>query len=292
MFEAVDHPHLVPFDGTFRLDRAPTAPDDPPEKSQLKKELAGLVEELSELQERLYAEDRVAVLAIFQAMDAAGKDGTIAAVTTGINPSGVQVHSFKRPSIQDLEHDFLWRHALPLPQRGTIGVFNRSWYEEALVVRVHPEILEDQRLPWRPKKKHLWTERLESMADHERHLARNGTIVVKFFLNVSKEEQKRRFLSRIDDRSKNWKFQEGDVRERALWDDYQIAYEAALNGTSRSWAPWYAIPADDKPYMRCEVARILVETLKSVDPKFPDLDDEETARLVKIRALLEAEEKS
>jgi PPK2 family polyphosphate:nucleotide phosphotransferase len=290
MFEALDHPALVPFDGTFRIDRAPTAPDGAPEKSELKKELARLVDELSDLQERLYAEDRTAVLAIFQAMDAAGKDGTIGAVTTGINPAGCQVHSFKRPSLQDLEHDFLWRHVWPLPPRGTIGIFNRSWYEEALVVRVHPEILEDQRLPWRPKKtRKLWDERLESMADYERHLARNGTVVLKFFLNISKDEQKRRFLSRIDDPAKNWKFEEGDVRERGFWDDYQVAYEAALNATSRPWAPWYAIPADEKPYMRVAVARILVDTMKALDPKFPVSDADESTRLANIRRLLEAE---
>ena len=290
MFQASEHPSLVPFDGTFQLDRATTAPVDAPEKSELKKELARLVGELADLQERLYAQDRVAVLAIFQAMDAAGKDGTIAAVTTGNNPAGCQVHSFKRPSLQELEHDFLWRHVWPLPQRGTIGIFNRSWYEEALVVRVHPEILEDQRLPWRPKKtKKLWDERLESMADYERHLVRNGIVVLKFFLNVSKDEQKRRFLSRIDDPAKNWKFEEGDVRERGYWKDYQAAYEAALNATSRPWAPWYAIPADDKPYMRVTVARILVDTLKAIDPKFPVSDLDETTRLANVRRLLEAE---
>lgn len=290
MYEAADNRYLVPFDGSFRIDKARTGPPkSAPKKSELVAELDEAVVQLHDLQEKLYAEDRVAVLAIFQAMDGAGKDGTIAAVMTGINPAGCLVTSFKRPSEGELQHDFLWRHTLALPNRGTIGIFNRSWYEEVLVVRVHPEILDGQHLPWRPKKSRIWDERLESIADYERHLSRNGIVVVKFCLHVSPEEQRQRFLDRIDERAKNWKFQEGDLRERAHWDAYMEAYEAAMNATSRPWAPWYAIPADDKAYMRREVARILVETITALDPKFPELDAAETERLERMRALLEGE---
>lgn len=290
MYKADDHPLLVPFDGSFRISDARTEPPrGAPDKSELVSDLEETVTEIRELQERLYAENQTALLLVFQAMDAAGKDGTIAAVMTGVNPAGCQVYSFKKPSENELEHDFLWRHAVCLPERGRIGIFNRSWYEEVLVVRVHPEFLDGQRLPWRPKKDRIWDDRLESIADYERHLARNGTVIVKFFLNVSKDEQKRRFLARIDERGKNWKFQEGDVREREHREAYMDAYEAALNATSRPWAPWYVVPADNKAYMRREVARIVVQTLEGVDPKFPELDEAEAARLEHIKELLQGE---
>ncbi|MEQ1503519.1 MAG: PPK2 family polyphosphate kinase [Myxococcota bacterium] len=290
MFDAPKHPSRVPFDGSFRIRKAPTRPPDgTPGKKALEQELADVVSDLSKLQERLYADDRVAVLAVFQAMDAAGKDGTIRAVLTGVNPAGCQVYSFKRPSEQELDHDFLWRHLAAAPERGRIGIFNRSWYEEVLVVRVHPELLDRQRLPWRPSGERLWAERLDSIADVERHLARNGTAVVKFFLHVSKDEQRDRFLARIDDPSKHWKFQEGDVAERVHWDAYHAAYEAALNATSKPWAPWYAVPADDKASMRLEVARILRDTLRSLELEVSRTDPAREARLAALRAALVAE---
>jgi PPK2 family polyphosphate:nucleotide phosphotransferase len=252
-------------------------------------ELAAIVEELGRLQRRLYASDDHAILLVFQAMDAAGKDGTIRALLTGVDPAGCQVTSFKQPSAEELDHDFLWRTTRALPERGRIGVFNRSHYEEVLVVRVHPEYLDRQRLPNRPPGERLWKHRFGSIRRYERHLARNGVVVVKFWLNVSKEEQRQRFLSRIDDPDKNWKFQPGDVDERALWDEYMQAYEQALNATSRPGAPWYAIPADDKAYMRREVARIVLETLRRVDPQYPKLGRAERARLAVLKERLEAD---
>jgi PPK2 family polyphosphate:nucleotide phosphotransferase len=236
----------------------------------------------------LYATNRAAVLLVFQAMDAAGKDGTIKAVLTGVNPAGCQVFPFAAPSPQELDHDFLWRHALCLPERGRIGIFNRSWYEEVLVVRVHPEYLAPQRLPWAASGERLWAERLESIADFERHLARSGTAILKFFLHVSREEQRERLAARLDDPAKNWKVQPGDVIERRHWDEYQAAYEAALNATSRPWAPWYAVPADDKSYLRAEVARIVVAALESL-PLTPPLDAHHSRRIEETRRLLEEE---
>jgi PPK2 family polyphosphate:nucleotide phosphotransferase len=203
-------------------------------------------------------------------MDAAGKDGTIKAVMTGINPAGCQVYSFKQPSAEERDHDFLWRIARCLPERGRIGIFNRSHYEEVLVVRVHPEYLDGQGLPSIPSDlDELWSERYDSIRDFERHLARNGTVVLKFFLNVSRDEQKRRFLDRIDEPESNWKFSKADVEERSHWNAYMHAYEAALNATSRPWAPWYAIPADDKPFMRRQVAKIVQKTLDELDIEYP-----------------------
>ena len=238
MFEAADSPCLVPFDGRFALSRCPTLPAEVPGKKEYKKQLGRLVEELDELQRRLYASDKYAVLLVFQAMDAAGKDSTIRAVLSGVNPAGCEVYSFKQPSKEELDHDFLWRSAKRLPQRGRIGVFNRSYYEEVLVVRVHPEFLKGQKLPGTINMKTLWQERFESIRDHELHLARNGVVVLKFWLNVSRDEQRRRFESRIDEPKKNWKFAAGDVEERKLWKDYMHAYREALKATSRPWAPW------------------------------------------------------
>jgi PPK2 family polyphosphate:nucleotide phosphotransferase len=287
MFEAVDSPWLAPFDGHLRLaDRRTRPPKDAPGRKALKVALREEVETLRDLQEVLYASDQVSVLLVFQAMDAAGKDSTIRAVMSGVNPAGCQVYSFKKPSTTELDHDFLWRTSLCLPERGRIGIFNRSYYEEVLVVRVHPQILEGQRLPWSSAGPKLWEERLRSIAEHERHLARNGTVILKFFLNVSKEEQRQRFLARIDERNKNWKFSSQDVKERAHWDEYQAAYEAALSATSRSWAPWYVVPADNKRFMRLEVARLIVRSLKSLDLRFPVLDDAERDRLQLMRDTL------
>ncbi len=291
MFEAISSPYLVPGDGTFRTAAAPTEPpDDAPGKKKSKKELEDLVEDLADLQRRLYADDRHALLLIFQAMDAAGKDGTIRAVMSGVDPAGCQVFSFKQPSSQELDHDFLWRSARCLPERGRIGIFNRSYYEETLVVRVHPEYLGGQKLPWRPEGDALWEERFESIRDHEKHLARNGTVILKFWLNVSREEQRQRFLSRLDEPEKNWKFSSGDVRERGFWNDYQRAYGEILNATSRPWAPWYAVPADDKPYMRLSVARIVAESLRGLGLEYPEVDRDERTRFDEMRGLLENED--
>ncbi len=290
MFKAVDSPYLVPFDGRFKVADASTAPPDRvPSKKELKKALKEQVEELKDLQRCLYAFDRHAVLLVFQAMDAAGKDGTIRAVMGGVNPAGCQVFSFKQPSPEELDHDFLWRTARRLPERGRIGIFNRSYYEETLVVRVHPEYLDGQRLPEDVDRDQIWQHRFESIQDHERHLARNGTVVVKFWLNVSKEEQKSRFLSRLDEPEKNWKFSAGDVRERGYWPKYMEAYEQALAATSRAWAPWYAVPADNKPFMRLKVAEIVVETLKSLNLRYPSVDPKEKARFDDMRKQLNDE---
>jgi PPK2 family polyphosphate:nucleotide phosphotransferase len=291
MLEPVPSPYLVPFDGRFKLAEAPTGPPaETPSRKHLKARVKVARDDLSALQETLYADDEHAILAVFQAMDAAGKDGTIRAVMSGVNPAGCQVYSFKKPSDEELDHDFLWRTTRCLPERGRIGIFNRSYYEEVLVVRVHPELLDYQRLPERPATlEALWDQRFESIRDHERHLARNGTVVAKFWLNVSRDEQAKRFLSRLDEPEKNWKFAVGDVKERGHWDAYMAAYEAALNATSRPWAPWYAIPADDKRWMRVCVAEILVETLKRLTLKYPVVDEATKARFEEMRRLIEAE---
>lgn len=264
--------HRVPFDGGFSIRDFPTDPPaGTPSKKELEEELAGLVDQLDQLQHRLFADERFAVLAVFQAMDAAGKDSTIRKVFSGVNPAGFRVHAFGRPSELELRHDFLARIGQRLPERGKIGIFNRSHYEEVLVVRVHPEYLSAQHLPDVDPKR-IWSERFESIRNFERHLARNGTAIVKFWLNVSRKEQKKRFIERIDKDDKNWKFRLGDLDDRGRWDDYQAAYEQALRETSREWAPWYAIPADDKAYMRAAVARVMVETIRALDPQFPKLD--------------------
>ncbi len=267
-------------------------------KSQLKKELKKLRKEIGELQHRLFAEDKNSLLLVFQAMDAAGKDSTIRAVLSGVNPAGCHVSSFKKPSTEELDHDYLWRSAIRLPERGRIGVFNRSYYEETLVVRVHPNYLQYQRLADLPDDlseqslKSFWDERFESINDHEKHLARNGTVIIKFWLNVSKDEQKKRFLSRLNEPEKHWKFDSGDLKERALWGDYMHAYEQVLNATSKPHAPWYAIPADDKLFMRVEVARTIVATLKAMSPQFPDVDKSELVQFDEMRGLLNSERSS
>jgi len=288
MFEVDSDPHLVPEDGSFRVADARTGPPDGAGgKKESRKRLEALREELSELQRRLYADDRYALLLIFQALDAAGKDGTIRAVLSGVNPAGCQVFSFKQPSAEELDHDFLWRTSVRLPERGRIGVFNRSYYEEVLVVRVHPEYLEAQKLPQPIDLDGIWSRRFNAIREHEQHLAGTGTVILKFWLNVSKEEQRRRFLSRIDNAEKNWKFDAGDVRERGFWDDYMKAYEEMLNATSRPRAPWHAIPADDKPFMRASVAQIVVDRLKGLDLRYPTVDSDERARLQEMRDALE-----
>ena len=290
MFEAVPSPYLVPFDSTFRVPAFPTAPPDSgPSGKSAKKALRDRIDELDDQQRMLAAQDRYSLLMIFQAMDAAGKDGTIRAVMRSINPAGVQVFSFKRPTPLELDHDFLWRSAVRLPERGQIGVFNRSYYEEVLVVRVHPGILVGQRLPYPIDPGRIWDERLESIRDHEKHLARNGTVILKFWLNVSRDEQKRRFLGRIDKPEKNWKFAAGDVDERAHWQAYMNAYQDALNATSRPWAPWYAIPADDKSCMRLAVSEILCRTLSSLGLEYRPVSDEDRRDLLEARDRLNSE---
>lgn len=288
MFEAQHSLHRVPYDGSFRVAETPTAP--PKDKPRaFKKRLKNATKQLDEMQRVLMARDRHSVLLVFQAMDAAGKDSTIRAVMQGINPAGCQVFSFKKPSGRELDHDFLWRTSYRMPERGRIGIFNRSQYEEVLVVRVHPEYLQYQQMPKDLLSDSIWDERLESICEQEKHLARNGTIILKFWLNVSKEEQKRRFLARLDDPEKNWKFNAGDVKERGYWDSYMAAYEEALNATSRPWAPWYAIPADSKPYMRAVVAETIVAALRQYNLTYPVVGPEERAEFATARAVLENE---
>jgi len=252
-------------------------------KEQYRSLLVEHVEKLSERQNLLYAHDRYALLLIFQAMDAAGKDGVIKHVMSGVNPQGCQVFSFKRPSDEELDHDFLWRTTARLPERGRIGIFNRSYYEEVLVVRVHPEILRSQRLPDEgPARDRLWKDRYQSIVDLERHLHRNGTRIVKFFLHLSRDEQRRRFLARIDNPKKNWKFSIADVDERERWKDYMRAYEDCLEATSTARAPWYVVPADDKENARLIVSQVLLDTMGRLKMRYPAADP---ARLEELRAI-------
>ena len=290
MTQPIDCPLLTPFDGSFDLSSVPTSPpSDAPGKKECKELLAKEVEKLDDLQRVLYAKDHHSILCVFQAMDAAGKDSTIRAVFKGVNPAGFQVHSFKRPSTKELDHDFLWRSAKALPERGRIGVFNRSYYEEVLVVKVHPGILDSQKLPDRLGLDELFQNRYESIRAHEKHLARNGVVILKFWLNVSRDEQARRFLSRLDDPRKNWKFEPGDVKERGYWDKYMDAYEGAIQETSREHAPWYAVPADDKSYMRWQVARVLRKTLEQLDLAYPEVDPAEREQFDGFHKQLSAE---
>ena len=249
--------------------------------------LAGHVEELSRQQSRLYADRHYAVLLIFQAMDAAGKDGAIKHVMSGVNPQGCEVFSFKQPGTEDLEHDFLWRTTCRLPERGRIGIFNRSYYEEVLIVRVHPELLRAQGIPkeWL-KEKTIWEKRYRSILDLEKHLHRNGTRVVKFFLHLSKEEQRRRFLERIDNPEKNWKFSQADLAERKFWNDYMKAYEDCLGATSTDHAPWHIVPADDKGNARLIISQIILDTLKSLKLSYPEPGKAHRRELQSIRKLL------
>jgi len=256
-------------------------------KADYKEQLARHVEALSALQSRLYADNRYALLLIFQAMDAAGKDGVIKHVMSGVNPQGCEVHSFKHPSAEELEHDFLWRSTRALPERGRIGIFNRSYYEEVLIVRVHPEILRAENLPREVlAEKDPWTERYESIAGLERHLHRSGTRIVKFFLHLSKEEQRKRFLARIDDPEKNWKFTRADLEERKYWKQYAAAYEDCLSATSSRKAPWYVVPADDKRNARLIVSQVILDTLKGLDLRYPRADAKGRKELRAMRRLL------
>jgi PPK2 family polyphosphate:nucleotide phosphotransferase len=245
------------------------------------------VARLSVLQEMLYAQDRWAVLLIFQAMDAAGKDSVIKHVMSGVNPQGCEVHSFKAPSTEELDHDYMWRLARRLPERGRIGIFNRSYYEEVLVVRVHPELLTRQKLPPHLVTKRIWQDRFEDMRNFERYLTRNGVVVLKFFLNVSKDEQKRRFLGRLDEPEKHWKFSASDVAERRYWDRYMNAYEEMIRETSAPHAPWYVVPADNKWYTHLAVASAIVQTLEGLNLSYPTIDAATRRRLKTVRAELE-----
>ena len=258
-----------------------------------KNEAAGLLQQgtewLAEEQSMLYAQDRWSLLLIFQAMDAAGKDGTIKHVMSGVNPQGCQVFSFKQPSREDLDHDFLWRYAKCLPERGRIGIFNRSYYEEVLVVRVHPDILERQRLPPPLVSKHIWDERLADIARFEDYLTRQGTVILKFFLHVSRKEQKKRFMERLDRPDKHWKFSASDVRERGFWDDYMHAFQEAIRATASDQAPWYVVPADNKWFTRLLVAAAIVETVEKLDLAYPTVSAEKKKELQAVRAALSRE---
>jgi len=261
------------------FDPADTGHVDSVEHAQ--EHLQKYIAHMAELQAKLYAQDRWAVLLIFQAMDAAGKDGTIKHVMSGVNPEGCQVYSFKAPSDTELQHDFLWRTTERLPERGHIGIFNRSYYEEVLIVRVHPPVLQSQKVPASLVTKHIWEERFEDINCFERHMARNGTVIRKFFLHLSKKEQKRRFLARLDDPQKNWKFSEADIHERDCWDDYQKAYEDMIRHTASKHAPWYVVPADNKWFTHLVVSAAILETLEGLDLSYPEVD---AAKLKEINA--------
>lgn len=291
MINAPKSQYRVPDNGSFRISSIPTVP--PREllyKKVNRQRLKDVNRQMQDLQKILYAHDAYALLLIFQAVDAAGKDSTIRAVMSGVNPAGCQVYSFRQPTSEELDHDFLWRTSRCLPERGRIGIFNRSYYEEVLVVRVHPEFLKPQKLPGPVDLKNIWESRFESIRDHEKHLARNGTVILKFWLNVSREEQRRRLIDRIDEPRKNWKFEASDFRERGFWDDYMGAYEEMLNATSRPWAPWYAIPADDKGFMRVAVAEIIVKSMKRLGLSYPDVGPEIKTELSAMRKKLKKEE--
>lgn len=258
-------------------------------KERARKTLEQNLADLTRAQDQLYADDRYAVLIILQAMDAAGKDGTIKHVMSGVNPQGCQVFSFKKPSSEELDHNFLWRYMRCLPERGRIGIFNRSYYEDVLVVKVHPDILAAQRLPGGGGGKRFWRRRYQDINAFERHLVRNGTVVLKFFLNVSKEEQKRRFLERLDRPDKHWKFSAADLAERAHWGRYMKAYSDCLSATSTKWAPWYVIPADHKWVARAVVADVITTTLRSLDLKYPEVTDAQRVALAAAKQRLLSE---
>jgi PPK2 family polyphosphate:nucleotide phosphotransferase len=281
-------PYRVEDGKHFRLkdhDPAHTAAVD--SKEQAKQLLEEGVAKLAELQDKLYAEDRWALLLIFQAMDAAGKDGAIKHVMSGVNPQGCQVYSFKAPSSEELDHDYLWRTMKCIPERGRIGIFNRSYYEEVLVVRVHPELLKAQRIPPSLITKDIWKERFEDIRAFEHYMTRNGVLILKFFLNVSRQEQKRRFIERLEQPEKNWKFSAADIRERACWDDYMAAYEDMIRHTATPEAPWHVIPADNKWFTRIAVSSAIVDKMQNLNLAYPKVDKEKAKQLAAARKLLE-----
>jgi PPK2 family polyphosphate:nucleotide phosphotransferase len=284
-------PYRIDSGDGFRLNQID--PGDtlelPSDKKAAREALEQGVQMLSELQQRLYAQNKWAVLLIFQAMDAAGKDGTIKHVMSGVNPQGCQVTSFKAPSALDLDHDYLWRANQALPERGRIGIFNRSYYEETLVVRVHPELLAKQSLPPDLVGPKLWKQRFEDIRHYERYLSRNGVVVLKFFLHLSKEEQKRRFLQRLERPEKNWKFSAADIRERGFWEDYSQAYEEMIRETATAHAPWFVVPADHKWFTRLVVAAAVIERLDGLDLRYPEVSQEAKQALAQAREQLLAE---
>jgi PPK2 family polyphosphate:nucleotide phosphotransferase len=259
------------------------------DKPMAKEVLALGVETLAELQQRLYADEHWSLLLMLQAIDAAGKDGAIKHVMSGVNPQGCEVHSFKVPSSEELAHDYLWRYMKRLPQRGRIGIFNRSYYEEVLVVRVHRELLDRQKLPTSVVNKSIWEERYQTFRNIERHLTRNGYVICKFFLHLSRKEQKKRFLERLDNPDKNWKFSAADLKERSYWNDYAKAYEEMIRATATDYAPWYVVPADNKWFSRLVVAAAIIAALGSLDLKYPEVDEAQKAELAAARATLEKE---
>jgi PPK2 family polyphosphate:nucleotide phosphotransferase len=285
-------PYVAPFriDGSreFHLKSHKTNEKGGLDKDKAEKIIEANRKRLSDYQEKLYAQDRWSLLLVFQGMDAAGKDSAIKSVFDGVNPQGCEVHSFKQPSSRELDHDFLWRSAVALPERGRIGIFNRSHYEECLVVRVHPEILARQKIPSELVTKDIWRERFEDISAFERHLARNGTVVLKFFLNVSKEEQRQRFLDRLEEPAKNWKFSMGDIAERGLWGKYQAAYQEIVRHSSTALAPWHVVPSDHKWFARVVIGSTIVSALDKLDLRFPRVDKADLSEFKQVRqALLE-----
>lgn len=287
--------YIAPFrydgSGKFHLKDYKTNEKGDLDKEKAQEILDANKKRMIEFQEKLYAQDRWSVLIVLQAMDAAGKDSAIKAIFEGINPQGCEVHAFKAPSTKELDHDFLWRHAIALPERGHIGIFNRSHYEECLVTRVHPEILAKQKLPQRLVTKNIWKERFEDISAFERHLSRNGTVVLKFFLNLSKEEQRERFLERLEEPAKQWKFSMDDIKERALWPRYQAVYQDIVRHTATSHAPWYVVPADHKWFARVVIGSAIVAALEKLDLRFPRADKASVAEFDEVRKALEREGK-
>jgi PPK2 family polyphosphate:nucleotide phosphotransferase len=282
-------PFTVSDPRNFRLKQFATAEKGGLDKHAARQLLDVNRARLDELQQRLYAENRWSLLLIFQGMDAAGKDSAVEHVMRGINPQGCEVHSFKVPTTRELDHDFLWRSTIALPERGRIGIFNRSYYEELTVVRVHPEVLAKQRLPAKLVSKDIWRERFEDITAFERYLSRNGTMILKFFLHVSKEEQRKRFLDRLEEPAKWWKFSMGDIAERALWDKYQAAYQDAIRNTATAFAPWHVVPADHKWFARVVISATIVEALEKLDPKFPKVDKSQSPEYETVRKALLAD---
>lgn len=288
-------PFIAPFrfdgSGKFHLKSHKTNEKGGLDKDKAERILEANRKRLNDFQERLYAQDRWSLLLIFQGMDAAGKDSAIKSIFEGVNPQGCEVYSFKQPTSHELDHDFMWRTMIALPERGRIGIFNRSYYEECLVTRVHPELLAKEKIPPRLITKNIWRERFEDISAVERYLARNGTVILKFFLNVSKEEQRQRFLGRLDEPSKNWKFSMGDISERARWPRYQAVYQEIVRHTSTALAPWYVVPADHKWFARAVIGSIIVSALEKLDLKFPRADKASLQEFKQVQKALESEGK-
>mgnify|MGYP001143310163 FL=1 len=289
--ESYVHPFRVDGSKEFHLKLFRHKENGDLEKDEGKAIIEANRKRLSDLQEKLYAQDCWSLLLIFQGMDAAGKDSAIESVFEGVNPQGCEVYSFKTPTSKELDHDFMWRSAICLPERGRIGIFNRSYYEECLIVRVHPEILAKQRIPKKLVTKNIWRERFEDISAFERYLSRNGTVVLKLFLNVSKEEQRKRFLARLDEPEKNWKFSLGDLAERKLWDRYQAAYQDMIRHTASSAAPWYVVPADRKWFARVVIGSVIINALEKLDLQFPKVDKAALEQFAQARTALEKEGK-